>query len=1111
MVDGSRHRSGSSSSDGGSNNTLDESFVVQVDLNQLHAAFDVIFDMKRYYLRNIITIDMIRTVLDEIWFVKPTSEAISMSNSNIPVAIPSPTMYCLLQGIDQIVVHGLSGMVNVSRIAIRPIIPSQVSILEEKDDHSTGYHQPLEEDVDHLINTVLDLVTSEYPVLVTTAISGYLQTNDTVQKYINDYLARQIVVPNNATTHCVPPSPSRPDALDDASPQTDLVEDSEWFNFSQVVFLRQLNSYLNESTTINRINDYVDCSINTIKEIVRDAFIPSHENTTEVRHHDSTALTRSTLQIVDMDIKNFGQFQEIQFASPVIDGFHLRNAFVWNASRQSPLEDMPTVFFLWKVNYLPLNITAMVNATMLMNDVQWGVDTIIHLDRKKFLQMTLVELFSYCQCFLAPINSTDFEILGQDRHLHYLQLIVNTTIMMHSTNETLDIFIDTNEFSEAQTYISSIFEWSVDMMRDSLHAVLRSLLVNSDKMCHSEKSSTNDQGTTYEAYNMKPMFLILLAVFMLLQPAVLLMKRSSESVEGANRQQQELIEPLLQHGARTSEPDDDQDDASSCEAEPKSFMMDENIPFFIQIAIPIAIISTIVLLLASNLSVGATVEILTTDIYHHGQNLQIPSLFEFSLYNTARDMWNAQIYPLFFLVLIFSGIWPYMKLILMLFAWMGPTSIVNPELRGRLLLNLDALSKFSLVDTYVLIVMMVAFRYQLPLFEESLLHVYVVPQFGFFGFLLATSASLLLGHVLVYYHRHVEVVSKQLPVVRGESEFTSISQVNDVSFTATTSLCYHDYHFDDGSKRRLTPLAQYVLLSWFVLVLITFSIGITQKCFVFEFGGLAGVLLSKNREAYSLLSFAAAIPSSTEHANRMSTILLQFVFIFYTIIMPLATTAFLTILWTVPMSWSSQYCLLSMAEIANAWSAVEVFCLSIVVALLEIETFANFMVGHKCDWIDQMLATYHTTIGVDTCYSVTSSVTWNAVFLVASAILHSLLTSLILRFAQLSLHEKLLECNGGFFEPPPHLRRSFLQRLVLSKWGNLLLQHADGGPTSDSNSSIAAPSPHDHRPPGDDAVLSIFSEEVLTTPWEGMNDSEWKESIEHDATWKEWNEATHVT
>jgi hypothetical protein len=67
----------------------------------------------------------------------------------------------------------------------------------------------------------------------------------------------------------------------------------------------------------------------------------------------------------------------------------------------------------------------------------------------------------------------------------------------------------------------------------------------------------------------------------------------------------------------------------------------------------------------------------------------------------------------------------------------------------------DALGKYSLVDAYVLVLMMVAFRFHISLQEDSIVaDVLVTPEWGFYGFLLATMSSLALGHIILAFHRH---------------------------------------------------------------------------------------------------------------------------------------------------------------------------------------------------------------------------------------------------------------------------------------------------------------------------------------------------------------------
>ena len=83
----------------------------------------------------------------------------------------------------------------------------------------------------------------------------------------------------------------------------------------------------------------------------------------------------------------------------------------------------------------------------------------------------------------------------------------------------------------------------------------------------------------------------------------------------------------------------------------------------------------------------------------------------FGLIDTVTDMWKSEVYLLAILVAVFSGIWPYVKLITLLLCWCLNESKLSPRVRERLLIILDILGKWSLLDSYVLIMMTVAFRF----------------------------------------------------------------------------------------------------------------------------------------------------------------------------------------------------------------------------------------------------------------------------------------------------------------------------------------------------------------------------------------------------------------
>jgi hypothetical protein len=120
----------------------------------------------------------------------------------------------------------------------------------------------------------------------------------------------------------------------------------------------------------------------------------------------------------------------------------------------------------------------------------------------------------------------------------------------------------------------------------------------------------------------------------------------------------------------------------------------------------------------------------------------------------------AGVYALSILIALFSGVWPYAKLLLLILCWCVPAKILSLRRRGHILILLDALGKWSLIDTFVLMMMMVAFHFSLappvtpytPAGSISF-DAYVEPHFGFYSFVVATMISLVTTHFVIKVHQ----------------------------------------------------------------------------------------------------------------------------------------------------------------------------------------------------------------------------------------------------------------------------------------------------------------------------------------------------------------------
>jgi hypothetical protein len=186
----------------------------------------------------------------------------------------------------------------------------------------------------------------------------------------------------------------------------------------------------------------------------------------------------------------------------------------------------------------------------------------------------------------------------------------------------------------------------------------------------------------------------------------------------------------------------------------------EVVPLWARIAIPLSIIATIALFISAHVSVGASVGIY---LNYGDSTLYHMSMFEFTLSNSINDMWEAKVYALSILIAVCSGGWPYVKSVFVGIAWVVPRKYFSQHRRDTMLTWLDILGKWSLIDAFVLVIFIVAFRFHvanpemmgIP-FDIAAADVFVRPDWGIHGFIIAAILQLILTHGVIYYHREAE-------------------------------------------------------------------------------------------------------------------------------------------------------------------------------------------------------------------------------------------------------------------------------------------------------------------------------------------------------------------
>ena len=483
-------------------------------------------------------------------------------------------------------------------------------------------------------------------------------------------------------------------------------------------------------------------------------------------------------------------------------------------------------------------------------------------------------------------------------------------------------------------------------------------------------------------------------------------------------------------------------------ASESSLMFHQSIPHVaVAYAFPVILLLATILFLTSNLSIGASVQLLVTNADSGGSFASEVPIYSFSLASTIGEMARAGVYFLMVLILFCSGVWPYVKLSLLMYSWMASSKRLPLLRRERILYLIDSLGKFSLVDAYVLVLMMVAFRYHLEILGVEA-DVYVTPQFGFYAFLVATIISLVAGHVMLYLHRRTMIPI--VPVYSGRAE----------------SLGRHI--FDDkhnGGLVKLTRRFRRTVVAVIFLSILLILIGANLRSFHFEFDGAAGAVLGNDGGArirkFSLVGIGRGISTSVPSPS-FGIRWIQTCYFFFALVMPLLCLKVMLVLFVVPMTMARQRALFVVAEVMNAWSAIEVFMLAIVASLIEIDPFSESMVGERCKLLDKLLVGLSAdgaAEGIDKCFGITSSIDGGVAVLVLGVLLNSMVVSMLHRLAHHAMWERIeREDRPNSSEEETRVVRESVRSHVfvsrLRRWrflGSFMFEDISFGPTTRHN------------------------------------------------------------
>jgi hypothetical protein len=151
----------------------------------------------------------------------------------------------------------------------------------------------------------------------------------------------------------------------------------------------------------------------------------------------------------------------------------------------------------------------------------------------------------------------------------------------------------------------------------------------------------------------------------------------------------------------------DDDKQKVLDHETEAMFRSQDIPWIMRYMMPLTIIGNIAFFLSGHLSLAASVFIVAELA---GETIEVAEFYEFSMTKSIFQMWEADAKELAIIIVIFAVIWPYTKQLTTLTVWFLPPSVLSSSRRGNILLWLDSLGKWSMIDIFILLISMASFR-----------------------------------------------------------------------------------------------------------------------------------------------------------------------------------------------------------------------------------------------------------------------------------------------------------------------------------------------------------------------------------------------------------------
>jgi len=312
-------------------------------------------------------------------------------------------------------------------------------------------------------------------------------------------------------------------------------------------------------------------------------------------------------------------------------------------------------------------------------------------------------------------------------------------------------------------------------------------------------------------------------------------------------------------------------------------------------------------------------------------------IYEISFVSSVRDALNGKAYGIAFTILIFSGIWPYAKNVIMFVAWFVP---MTSSFRSMMLKNLTRFARWSLVDVFAVVIIVAGVRIDKDLNELGSLRliVFAESRIAIYTFALAAIQDIMQGEYIHYMHTKILERNGKLvgSALHEDSPLKKGTMVDAV-------------YYGTNDEYICSRVGKAVLLCFFLVQVAIAVVGVVLPNMNFKIGGSVSAFDGRNEFDYSAVTLGTALieePYRSENDSLPGTIWLMLVYLVMGIVIPIWEYTSMAVLAftgpSLPGCSTSMYKSYMLAlDILGAFTCMDVFVLAFVVVLAEWDKFIN--------------------------------------------------------------------------------------------------------------------------------------------------------------------------